>query len=41
MINEIVKELKQKVTRGEFLSGLGAKVSLSDITNLSLDISGE
>lgn len=33
------KEVKQKVNKTEFLSALGSKVSLSDLSTLSLDYS--
>lgn len=32
---EIRRELKQKVNRNDFLTGISSKVSLSDLTNLS------
>lgn len=38
-LNEMRKEIKQKVNKTEFLSALGSKVSLSDLTTLSLDFS--
>lgn len=37
MLIDIQKELRQKVNRSDFVSGLSSKISLSDITNLSLD----
>ena len=38
-LNEMRKEVKQKVNKTEFLSALASKVSLSDLTTLSFDFS--
>ena len=36
-LNEMRKEIRQKVNKTEFLSALGSKVSLSDLSNLSME----
>lgn len=36
-LNEMKKEIRQKVNKTEFLSALGSKVSLSDLSTLSMD----
>ena len=33
--------MKKKVNKNDFLTGLGSKVSLSDITNMTLDLNSE
>ena len=33
--------MRHKVNKNDFLTGLGSKVSLSDITNLTLDLNHE
>lgn len=38
-LGELQKEIRCKVNKSDFMAGMGSKVSLSDITNISLDLS--
>ena len=38
-LSELQKEVRCKVSKSDFMAGMGSKMSLSDITNISLDLS--
>lgn len=41
MFEEVQKELRHKVNKTDFTAGLSSKISLSEITNLTMDLSNE